>query len=153
MLAKNGISIVHTVHLPEDVVKLPATVTDTWDEDDLLLYIAADNVVAKLPASASAAELNAIIGIASSAKLAGEDIAGVISRVRIRAKITSATTGNLFGLACIATFANGKYTFAVGTAGACAHLSEHEPAINSIALFDINLAVHGQNVDAFTAAT
>jgi len=152
MLAKNGISIVHTVHAPEDVIKLPATVTDTWDEDDILIYIAANNVVEKLPASATAAQKNAVIGIASSAKLSGEDVAGVIRRVRIKAKITSVGTGNLYGKACIATYASGKYTFAVGTAGACAHLAQHEPAANTIALFDINLEQVGQNFEAFTAA-
>jgi len=151
MLSVNGISIVHTAHAPEAVVTLPAIATDTWNADDVLWYDEVNNVVKKMTDNL-AASLNAIVGIATVNKLAGEDVAAVLQVVRIRAKITSVQTGNTYGKAVVPTYATGKYTFAVSTAGACGHLVEHEPAQNAITEIDLNLSVFGQKVQAFTAA-
>jgi len=108
----NGIEVIQPSKENTDYVVLAAVVTDTWYQSDFLYWDTSANKVKKYAPADSTAHTtnqNAIIGIAGTGKVAGEDRA----IVHMKATVLGDATSMILGADCVVVYtaATGKYSF------------------------------------------
>jgi hypothetical protein len=122
----NGIEVLQWSNDLTTLLNLPAVVTDTWYQADILYWDTSSNTVKKFaPADSTAggALQRSIIGIASAGKSSGENTATAALRALILADASHGVLGATMNVKYDATTL--RYSFQEDTA----YDSEHEPDV------------------------